>query len=81
MVIRDGASTHSKRTRSHPARERNDRQSRPPLGILKDYNVVILLLESFSSEDVGVASGYPGYTPFLDELSKKSYFFKYNFAI
>jgi uncharacterized sulfatase len=54
--------------------------TRPALAIAKKFNVVVLIVESLSTEDVGVANSYPGYTPFLDELSKKSYFFEYNFA-
>lgn len=54
--------------------------SRPPLGVAKNWNVVIVILESVSLEYVGVANDYPGYTPFLDELSKKSFYFQHNFA-
>jgi uncharacterized sulfatase len=54
--------------------------TRPPLGLAKDFNVVVLIVESLSTEDMGVANPYPGYTPFLDELSKKSYYFEFNFA-
>lgn len=54
--------------------------SRPPLAVAKDWNVVVLILESLSLEYMGISNDYPGYTPFLDELSKKSYFFPLNFA-
>jgi phosphoglycerol transferase MdoB-like AlkP superfamily enzyme len=54
--------------------------TRPPLGLLKGFNVVVILLESFSLEDIGAANDYAGYTPFFDELAKKSFFFKYNVA-
>lgn len=54
--------------------------SRPPLGLLKDFNVMIILIESFATEDVGAANSYPGYTPFFDELAKEGHFFKYNLA-
>ncbi len=54
--------------------------TRPPLGVAKGFNVVILIVESLSTEDMGVANSYPGYTPFLDSLTKKSYYFLYNFA-
>jgi phosphoglycerol transferase MdoB-like AlkP superfamily enzyme len=54
--------------------------SRPPLGVAKGWNVVVLILESFSLEYMGASNDYPGYTPFLDELSKKAFFFPLNFA-
>jgi hypothetical protein len=54
--------------------------SRPPLGVAKGWNVVVLILESFSLEYMGASNDYTGYTPFLDELSKKSFFFPLNFA-
>lgn len=54
--------------------------SRPPLGVAKKWNVVVLILESFGSEYVGVANNYPGFTPFFDSLAKKSLYFKANFA-
>jgi phosphoglycerol transferase MdoB-like AlkP superfamily enzyme len=55
--------------------------SRPPLGLLKGFNVVVLVVESLSNYDMGApVNSYQGVTPFLDELSKKSYFFQYNFA-
>lgn len=54
--------------------------SRPPLAVSKDWNVVILILESFSLEYVGAANDYPGYTPFIDSLAEKAFFFPLNFA-
>ncbi len=56
--------------------------SRPPLGVAKDFNVVILIIESLATEYMGVANDYPGYTPFLDSLAKEpgAYYFKHNFA-
>jgi len=54
--------------------------TRPPLGIAKNFNVVVLVVESLSTEDMSAANPYPSYVPFLDELAKKSYFFKYNYA-
>lgn len=53
---------------------------RAPLGIAKDFNVVIILVESLASEYVGVINDFPGYTPFLDSLAKESFFYKFNFA-
>jgi phosphoglycerol transferase MdoB-like AlkP superfamily enzyme len=43
-------------------------------------NVVIILLESFSLEYMGLPNQQHGYTPFLDELSTRSLFFKNAFA-
>jgi uncharacterized sulfatase len=54
--------------------------SREPLGVAKNFNVVVLLVESLSTEDMGAPNNYKGYTPFLDELAKKSFFFPNNFA-
>ncbi len=54
--------------------------SRPPLGVAKGWNVVVIILESFSLEYVGAANDYPGYTPFIDELAKMSFFFPLDFA-
>ncbi|MBS1951206.1 MAG: Phosphoglycerol transferase-like protein [Cytophagales bacterium] len=55
-------------------------------GQFKKENVVILILESFSKEFVGVynkdmmAGAYKGYTPFLDSLIGVSYAFQYSLA-
>lgn len=54
--------------------------SRPPLAAGKNWNVVVIILESFNLEYVGAANDYPGYSPFIDELAKKSFFFPLNFA-
>ncbi|MGE3680647.1 MAG: LTA synthase family protein [Bdellovibrionales bacterium] len=54
--------------------------SRPPLGVAKDFNVVVIIVESLASEYTGVANGGDGYTPFLDSLAQESFYFKYNFA-
>ncbi len=43
-------------------------------------NVVILILESFGREYMGLKNPYKGYTPFLDSLSKKGIFFNNNYA-
>ena len=43
-------------------------------------NVVLIILESFSTEFWGAANNYPGYTPFLDSLAQKGLFFKRNFT-
>ncbi|MBX7230788.1 MAG: LTA synthase family protein [Bdellovibrionales bacterium] len=54
--------------------------TRPPLGTFKEYNVVVIIVESLSLEYTGAANDYPGYTPFLDQLAKKSLFFPHHFA-
>ncbi len=52
----------------------------------KKYNIVILILESFSREYYGYYNkdldngNYLGYTPFLDSLLEHSYRFRYSFA-
>ena len=43
-------------------------------------NVVIIILESFSREYMGIGNGYTGYTPFLDSLAKSGTFFDHHFA-
>jgi len=43
-------------------------------------NVVIIILESFSSEYMGLNNPYQGYTPFLDSLAKTNLFFPNHFA-
>ncbi|MDE6716029.1 MAG: LTA synthase family protein, partial [Muribaculaceae bacterium] len=54
--------------------------------IFMPKNVVILIVESFSRGFIGALnqelndSTYKGYTPFADELAKKSYTFKHSFA-
>ena len=54
--------------------------SRPPLKIAANWNVVVIVVESFASEYVGATNDFPGYTPFFDSLAKKSFFYKYDFA-
>lgn len=54
--------------------------TRPPLALARGWNVVIIILESFSTEFTGIANSYKGYTPQFDALAKQSYYFKYNFA-
>lgn len=56
--------------------------SRPPLGVAKDFNVVVLIIESLGTEYMGVANDHPGYTPYLDSLAREpgSFYFKNNFA-
>ena len=52
-----------------------------PANILPDStNVVILVLESFGKEFVGILSGEESYTPYLDSLMGKSMYFEYAFA-
>ncbi|MCK4663924.1 MAG: sulfatase-like hydrolase/transferase [Bacteroidales bacterium] len=46
----------------------------------KNYNVVIIILESFSKEYIGCLNNNKGYTPFLDSLIKKSLVFPQAFA-
>ncbi|QOI98943.1 MAG: sulfatase-like hydrolase/transferase [Flammeovirgaceae bacterium] len=50
----------------------------------KSFNVVIIILESFSKEFIGSLNaekpGYTGYTPFLDSLLQHSRTFAYSFA-
>ena len=56
--------------------------SRPPLGVTKGWNVVVLVMESFATEYVGAANAYAGFTPFFDSLTRApgARFFKRNFA-
>lgn len=56
--------------------------TRPPLALAKDFNVVILLVESLSSEYMGAVNDFEGYTPFLDSLTKEkgAFFYKFNVA-
>lgn len=53
-------------------------------GEFKPYNIVIILMESFSREYVGYytpkTEEYQGFTPFLDSLITVSYAFDYSFA-
>ena len=43
-------------------------------------NVIIIILESFSSEYMGINNPYKGYTPFLDSLAKSNLFLPNHFA-
>jgi phosphoglycerol transferase MdoB-like AlkP superfamily enzyme len=43
-------------------------------------NVVIIILESFSSEYTGFGNSWKGYTPFLDSLSASSLFFSHHLS-
>lgn len=54
--------------------------SRPPLAVAKNWNVVLLIVESFGSEYTGIANNYSGYTPFFDSLAKRSFYYRLNFA-
>lgn len=53
----------------------NARDFRDGIKGLKKANIVLIILESFSSEYME-----KGYTPFLDELKKKSLYFPYHLA-
>lgn len=58
----------------------------PKGGEVQHPNIVVFLLEGFSTEFTGYfnkdkdGGNYQGYTPFLDSLLSKSYCFKYSFA-
>jgi phosphoglycerol transferase MdoB-like AlkP superfamily enzyme len=43
-------------------------------------NVVVIILESFSREYMGIGNTSPSYTPFLDSLANQSLFFDHHFA-
>lgn len=43
-------------------------------------NIVIIIMESLSTEYVGVGNEHQGYTPFFDELAKSGLYFSKNFA-
>ncbi len=43
-------------------------------------NVVILIVESFDREYLGIGNTYPGFTPFFDSLARKSLYFNHCFA-
>jgi hypothetical protein len=51
------------------------RLTRAPLGLAKNFNVVVIVLESFASEYVGANNRGDGNTPFFDELTKPSFFY------
>jgi phosphoglycerol transferase MdoB-like AlkP superfamily enzyme len=56
----------------------------PNTGPMKTDNVVVIILESFSTEYIGFynrdRAGYTGYTPFLDSLLSQSVTFDYTYA-
>lgn len=56
--------------------------SRAPLGLAKNWNVVIIIIESLASEFTGAPNTWPGYTPFLDSLTKEpgAFYFRNSFA-
>lgn len=43
-------------------------------------NIVLIILESFSAEYLGIENKYPGYTPFLDSLSRQGMYYTNHFA-
>ncbi|MBW6481602.1 MAG: LTA synthase family protein [Vicingaceae bacterium] len=49
-------------------------------GILKDKNVVFIIIESLAKEYVGFLNDGNGYTPFLDSLMKNSFVFTNAYA-
>jgi uncharacterized sulfatase len=51
-----------------------------PSGLLKGYNVVILILESFSTEYTGLEGNPVSYSPYLDSLAKANLWFPHHFA-
>ncbi len=58
--------------------------SEPPLRFQskanKNYNVVIIVLESFSSEYSGLFNSYSGYMPFFDSLARQGLYFDQSYA-
>ncbi len=58
----------------------NPQQVIKPTASLKNKNVVILILESFSKEYIGYLNDGKGYTPFLDSLMQESYVFTNAYA-
>jgi phosphoglycerol transferase MdoB-like AlkP superfamily enzyme len=69
-------------SQAHALLKAQTKLSRPPIQGLKDWNVVVLIIESFGTEYTGAANVYPGFTPFFDSLTKRpnAYFFKQNYA-
>lgn len=49
-------------------------------GRFKDWNVVLILVESLGTEYMGTFNQGKGHTPFLDELARASWVFPNNFA-
>jgi phosphoglycerol transferase MdoB-like AlkP superfamily enzyme len=57
------------------------RQKQPAIKLEnKQVNIVVIIMESFSSEYMAISNKKPGYTPFLDSLTKISTFFDHHFA-
>lgn len=46
----------------------------------KNFNVVILVLESFGSEYSSLFNDYPGYMPFFDSLAREGLYFRNSYA-
>jgi phosphoglycerol transferase MdoB-like AlkP superfamily enzyme len=57
-----------------PSSEKYYKQKQP------GANVIIIILESFSSEYTGYGNPWKGYTPFLDSLSSQSLFFSHHLS-
>lgn len=57
-----------------------DRQFPQPDAPLKGKNFVIFVIESLATEYVGFLNGGKGYTPFIDDLSKRSTAFTQSYA-
>ncbi len=51
-----------------------------PSGSGRSDNVVIIIVESLSSEYTGIGNPHHGYTPFLDGLAERGIYFKNSFA-
>lgn len=51
-----------------------------PAGQLKGYNLVLIILESFSTEYTGLEGHRPSYTPFLDSLAREGWYFPQHWA-
>lgn len=50
------------------------------VGSCKGYNVVVIILESFSTEYTGLEGNPQSYTPFLDSLARANLWFPHHFA-
>lgn len=50
------------------------------VGERNNQNVVVIILESFGSEYMGLGNPYQGYTPFLDSLARQGVYMKNHFA-
>lgn len=51
-----------------------------PSDSIKPYNVMLIIMESFSKEYIGALNDFEGYTPFLDSLIDQSLVFENSFA-